>query len=166
MTRHGFAGMAAGLAFAIAGCATPPTSAPPDPRVVGVWRLLSFDTRLDGGAESPFWVKPEGHLVITPTRLTAVLVAGDRKQPANLVEAEPMAAAYKTVIAYTGRYRIEGDKLITTVDESAIPAWRGSEQGRVISFEGSHLVLTTVPAPFVGDPTKTIVARLVWERTD
>jgi hypothetical protein len=166
MSRHLIAVVAAGLFLVSAACTTPSGDTQSTRSVVGVWRLLSFDTQLDGGPQSPYWVKPEGHLVITPTRLMTVLTAGDRKQPPNLMDSEPMAAAYKTVIAYDGRYRIEGDRLITTVDESAIPAWKGSEQGRIIKFDGDHLVLTTVPAPFVGDPSKTIVARLVWERAD
>lgn len=165
MARHLILLLAAALSLTFGACTTTSGASQSVPSVVGVWRLVSFDTQVDGSPPAPYWAKPEGHLVITPKRLITVLTAGDRRQP-DMADAAGMAEAFKTVIAYDGRYRIEGNRLITTVDESAIPAWRGSEQGRVIKFEGGHLVLTSVPAPVPGDPSKMIVARLVWERAD
>ncbi len=49
----------------------------------------------------------------------------------------------KSMIAYTGMFRLEGDKLITKVDVSVNPAWVGTEQVRFLRFDGDQLQSTT-----------------------
>ncbi len=49
------------------------------------------------------------------------------------------ADLFKSMIAYTGLYRLEGDKYITKVDVSVNPAWVGTEQVRFVKFDGDRL---------------------------
>jgi len=49
------------------------------------------------------------------------------------------AALFKSMFAYTGMYRVEGDKLITKVDVSWNPAWVGKDQVRSFKIDGDRL---------------------------
>ena len=65
-----------------------------------------------------------------------VLTAEGRTAPKT---DEERAALLKSLVAYTGMYRIEGDKFIVKVDASWNPAWVGTEQERFFKFEGDRL---------------------------
>jgi hypothetical protein len=57
----------------------------------------------------------------------------NRKTPQN---ADEQAAAFRTVIAYTGKYRIEGEKFITNVDVAWNPAPGRYPAGSVLATAG------------------------------
>jgi hypothetical protein len=88
-----------------------------------------------------------------------VVTADGRKTPQST---EEQAAAFKSMIAYTGKYRVEGNKFITTVDAAWNEGWMGSEQVRFWKVEGNRLSITTalMTNPNGGMMTGT----LVWER--
>jgi hypothetical protein len=69
------------------------------------------------------------------------------------------------MVAYSGMYRLEGDKFITKVDVSWNPAWVGTEQVRFFRFEGDRLQVTTAWLQAV-NRTERGMARgfLAWER--
>jgi hypothetical protein len=67
----------------------------------------------------------------------------------------------KSMIAYSGKYRIEGNDFVTTVDVSWNEAWNGTEQRRHCTLDGDKLMIVSAPQPstvFVG---KTSYDRLV-----
>ncbi len=47
------------------------------------------------------------------------------------------------MLAYSGPYRIEGDKFVTSVDVAWHPSWVGTEQVRHIRFVDDTLEITT-----------------------
>jgi hypothetical protein len=49
----------------------------------------------------------------------------------------------KSMYAYSGMYRLEGDKFIVKVDVSWNPEWLGTEQERFFKIDGEHLHLLT-----------------------
>jgi len=68
------------------------------------------------------------------------------------------------MLAYTGKYRLEGDEFITTVDASWNEVWNGTEQRRRFSIEGDKLFIESAPAPSILFPGKVDFRRIVWER--
>ena len=54
---------------------------------------------------------------------------------------------FNSVVAYTGMYRIEGDKWITKVDVAANPALLGTEQARFFRLDGKRLQEITAWTP-------------------
>ena len=74
------------------------------------------------------------------------------------------AALHKSMLAYTGRYRVEGDEFVTTVDVSWNEAWNGTEQRRKFRLEGGRLNIESAPAPSLLFPGKVDYRRIVWER--
>ena len=107
--------------------------------LVGVWRLVSFEREFQGSddREYPMGKAPSGYIQFLPEgRMTVVITGEGRKAPATDAD---RAALYNSLVAYTGGYRVEGDKWITKVDVSANPAWAGTEQARTFRVTGDRL---------------------------
>jgi lipocalin-like protein len=68
------------------------------------------------------------------------------------------------MLAYSGRYRIEGHDFVTHVDASWNEEWNGSEQRRHFRVERGKLFVESAPAPGIVFPGKTDFRRIVWER--
>lgn len=107
--------------------------------LVGVWRLVSFEREFQGSDEReyPMGKVPSGYIhFLAEGRMTVVITAEGRKAPATDAD---RAALYNTLVAYTGGYRVDGDKWITKVDVSANPAWVATEQTRTYKVTGDRL---------------------------
>ncbi len=132
--------------------------------LVGTYKLVSFQSHFDDGATADLLgSRPNGYAVITPTRFIVVLASENRKPGLGT---EDKVALYNSFISYSGPYRVEGQKLLTTVDVSWNQAWTGTTQGRTWKVDGNHLTLTTDKAPFYRDPTKMSYGTLVWEKIE
>ena len=131
---------------------------------LGVWRLVAYDLEFqDTGERRPvFGKKPVGYIIFTPEgRMMAYLEAENRKAPEN---AEEESAAYRTMSAYTGKYRLEGDKWITKVDAAHNVSMVGTDQERFYKFDGKqlHVISSWQPGPQFGG--KMVRGFLSWER--
>ena len=74
------------------------------------------------------------------------------------------AALHKSMLAYSGKYRVEGNDFVTAVDVSWNEEWNGTEQRRHFRLEGDKLFIESAPAPSIVFPGKTDFRRIVWER--
>ena len=133
-------------------------------QLLGVWKLDSFYLELrTGGKESTFGEKPHGYLIFAPhKRMMALLTAEGRKKPNT---DEDRIAAFWSMSAYSGIYRIEGDKWTTTVDVAWTETWIGSDQIRFFKLEGDKLTAISMWMPHAllpGNPEARGVA--VWSR--
>ena len=133
--------------------------------LVGAWKLNSFfiESVQTKERKNVFGERPTGYLIITPERLITVITAEGRKPPQT---DEDRASGFRTLLAYTGPYRIEGNQLITKVDVAWNEAWRGTDQKRLFRLEGGKLILQSAPAPSATSPEMGMVqATLEWERS-
>jgi len=111
--------------------------------IVGSWKLVSYvvEIQATGQIEPVMGQKPTGYVNFSPEgRVWFVLTAEGRK-PAKT--AEERAQLLSTLVAYTGAYRVEGDKWITKVDVAWNPEWLGTEQTRTFKLEGERLQVLT-----------------------
>jgi len=111
--------------------------------VVGTWKLLSYEVEVQATGER--WPvmgnNPTGYVVFNPEgRVFFVLTGEGRKAATNDKE---RADLLSTLVAYTGSYRLEGDKWITKVDVAWNPEWVGTEQIRPFTLDGDRLQVTT-----------------------
>jgi Lipocalin-like domain len=130
----------------------------------GNWTLVSFFTEDVQTKQrvNAYGEKPTGAIGFTPAgRFFGFVTAEGRKAPQT---PEEQAAAYRTMIAYTGKWRVEGDKFITKVDVAWNPAWIGTDQARFWRVEGSKLFLTSAPIPNPNVAGSMMIATVVWER--
>ena len=134
---------------------------------VGVWSLLSWEIKTEGGeVQYPFGKNPVGTIVLTEDgHMSAHIMAAERDrfiQDAKMAgTTAEKASAFDTYAAYSGRWRIEGNRLCTEVVTSLFPNMVGSIQERNVKFEGQDLLLYTDSSPLISEPS---VAYLRWRR--
>ena len=71
----------------------------------------------------------------------------------------------RTLISYSGKYRVEGDKWITKVDSSWNGTWNGTEQVRNYRLDGDKLFVISMWQPhstILGNPMAHAVMQ--WDR--
>jgi hypothetical protein len=88
-------------------------------------------------------------------------MAADRKPGADDLE---RAALQRSMLAYSGRYRVEGSDFITTVEVSWNEQWTGTEQRRHYRIDGDKLFIESAPGPSIIYPGKTDFRRIAWLR--
>jgi Lipocalin-like domain len=131
---------------------------------VGSWKLVSLiseDIRTKERTTA-FGEHPNGYLVITPEgRLITLVTAEGRKAPQTSADRD---AAFRSEVAYSGKFHMDGDRLVTKVDTAWNESWVGTEQVRIIKVEGNRLYADTAPTPNANVDGKMIRAIAVWER--
>ncbi len=133
---------------------------------MGTWRLLSFHIKtLDGKATYPYGRDAVGYYIFSESGYMSVAI-----MPANrrgFADGDFMGgsteekAAAATYISYSGKYEIQGDKVIVHPEVSFFPNWIAVDQVRFWELEGDRLTLSTAPILMRGAQQ---TAHLVWER--
>ena len=116
-----------------------PSFADDGEKILGIWRLVSFEVefQVTGEREHIRGKNPTGFIIFTPEgRMMVVLTNEGRKAPKT---DQDRADLFNAMVAYTGTYRIEGDRWITKVDVSGNPALLGTEQARFFRVDGDRL---------------------------
>ena len=107
--------------------------------IIGIWRLVSFEVEYQatGQKENTRGKNPRGYIIFTPEGRMAVVITNEGRKAPNTDQ--DRAGLFNSLVAYTGRYRVDGDKWITTVDVSANPALVDTEQPRTFQVTGDRL---------------------------
>ena len=135
-------------------------------KLIGTWRMLSFENEFQDGSprRAVYGQHPAGYIILTAEgRMMAVAVGEGRKAATT---DEERASLLRSMFAYTGKYRLEGDKWITTVDVSWNPSF-GGEQIRFYKLDGDRLEVTGAWGSNVnipGAPVTRGVVQFVRER--
>lgn len=131
----------------------------------GSWRLISFQLKIFGEEGEPkdiFGPHPIGRIIFSPEHRVVVFISrADRRSPTNESEA---AALLASMTAYTGKFRLDADKFITSVDGAWNEFYRGTEQVRYFELVGDKLRLRTPEQQSAVLIGKRTVATLVWQR--
>ena len=135
-------------------------------QLAGTWKLLSFDIEAqDSGERQPFYGQAgaDGFLILMPEgRMMALITSGGR-EPGQTEQQQ--AALFRTMLSYTGTYRVEDDKFITKVDLSWNEAWNGTDQVRHFNLDGNQLDIVSAWAPSPIYPDRLVSrAILSWTR--
>lgn len=135
-----------------------------DDRLFGVWKLESFlyEDAQTKERKVLFGEQPKGVLILLPSsRMAAVLTADGRKAPQSDVD---RLAAFQSLIAYSGKFRLEGDRFITTVEVAWNEAWVGTNQVRTYKFESDKLHIISATQPNVNVGGRLMTGILTWTR--
>jgi hypothetical protein len=135
-------------------------------KIVGTWKLISvvYEDVASGDRTPIYGAHPKGVQIATSLgRWLALMTAEGRSAPSTDNE---RAQALKTMIAYTGRYRIEDGKVVTKVDAAWNEAWVGTEQVRLVRFDGDRLCLESPPMPHPNVGGRTVRVIVEWEREE
>jgi hypothetical protein len=135
-----------------------------DDRLVGTWKLVSASSTTSAGerSETPYGASPVGFLTYAGDgRVTALISYGGRKALSVGAPPEEQAEAFKTFLAYAGRYTLSGDKVIHHIEISSIQNYVDRDLVRSVKFQGDQITLITPPTPVNG---KIQTLELTWQR--
>jgi hypothetical protein len=134
-----------------------------DQPVAGSWKLVSFKVRaLDTNeTKDALGPNPTGRMILTPNGyITIYRVAGDRK-PAK-TDAERLALL-QSMAVWTGRYRVEGGKLLIRIDGSWIEVLTNTDTERAFVRDGKTLTLTNTIGSSLFFPGRPAIGTEVFE---
>jgi hypothetical protein len=136
-------------------------------KLVGTWKLVSASSTSSAGerSETPYGPSPVGFLTYTGDgRVTALISYGGRK-PLSVggtsAPLEEQAEAFKTFLAYAGRYTLSGDKVTHHIEISSIQNYVNRDLVRSVKFQDDRIILVTPPTP-VNGIIQTV--ELIWQR--
>ena len=134
-------------------------------RIVGTWKLVAvaYEDAKTGERTSVLGEHPRGYQIATPQgRWLALVTADGRPVPKT---DEDRAKALRSMIAYSGRYRVEDNKVITKVEVAWNEAWVGGEQVRFLRFEGDDVLnIESPPMPHPNVNDKMVKVIVTWAR--
>jgi hypothetical protein len=133
-------------------------------RIVGTWRLVSvrYEDQATGECTPVYGAHPKGIQIATAEgRWLALMTAEGRGVPQSDAE---RVRALQTMIAYTGRYRVEGGNVVTRVEAAWNEAWVGTDQIRAVRFDGDRLLLQSPPMPHPNINGRVVRVIVEWQR--
>ena len=135
-------------------------------RLIGTWKLESYELRSTDRVVFPFGEDPIGYIMYNSDGYMSVtFMRSERKKfvSADLEggTAEEKVSAHDTYFSYCGRYEVFEDRILHHIEVSLYPNWIGVKQERLYKFEEDELMLSTPPLVIDG---KQQTARLVWKK--
>jgi hypothetical protein len=130
--------------FVFAAClVAQPALADDSQKVHGIWQLVSYEIEVQAtGQKVPVMGQnPTGYVTFAPEGRVFFVLTGEGRKPAKTDQER--AELLSTLVAYTGTYRVEGDKWITKVDVAWNPEWVGTDQIRSFKVDGEQLQVLT-----------------------
>lgn len=132
----------------------------------GNWKLVSlqFVVTETGECSDMYGADPLGYLFITPDRRMMTVITSRDREASDSGSGD--AALFRSMMAYSGRFRTEGeDQFITEVEVSWHPGWLGTEQARTFSIAGDILSIATAELLHPMFPDRKGRGVLKWQRT-
>ena len=162
--------MLVGLALALPATMLAQGNSKADNPLVGTWRLTGYQRTVvaTGETTEPMGKAPQGHVIYgRDGRFVMFYVADGRPKPSGLATMtdQERADLFKTMVAYSGTYDFDGQKVTHHVDVSHNQIWTGTNQVRNVKFEGRRLVTTTIPAPASFDGKVSVIVT-TFEKVD
>ena len=132
--------------------------------LVGTWRLTSsYFVECETGERCDLFAGDVfGSVVFEPSGRMLVLMTSGSRRPAECDS--DMTALFKSMVAYTGRWSVDDEKLVTRVDGAWDPGWIGTEQVRYHTFDGQTLSLRTAPIQHPAFPGREVIGYVDWRR--
>jgi hypothetical protein len=141
-----------------------PSFADDQQRLVGAWQLVSFEAVSETTSER--WAArgehPSGYTIFTPEGRMSVLITNEGRKPPSTDQ--DRSDLFQTMVAYTGTYRVDGNKWVTRVDVAANPALVGTEQERSFQLAGDQLQESTGLMAWPIHPEKGLVQFVITYR--
>jgi hypothetical protein len=134
-------------------------------QLVGTWKLTSWVLRVIGGElTEPYGPNPNGRIVMTPEGHWSCIITAANRQAGTTPEEK--AALMDTMLAYFGKYTIDGDRITVDVEMSSNEIYVGplQKQTRFFTLDGDKLVLRTPEIMSAVKPGQKVAGILNWER--
>ena len=133
-------------------------------RLVGSWRLVSYETRDPAGRRGEPYAAAVGRLTYDERGNMSGQVMRPDRAPVQTGKGnlQSVRAAYIGYIAYFGSYEVasDGASVVHRVEGALNPDWVGGVQVRTLRFDGDRLVLSAD----VRKNDDIVTHTLTWER--
>ncbi|MES2906605.1 MAG: lipocalin-like domain-containing protein [Pseudomonadota bacterium] len=134
-------------------------------QLAGTWKLVSFvmvdeETKKQ---EPLYGAHPNGYLILLPEGRMMTVITGENRKSKPETD-EDRVAAFKSMLAYSGTYKVDGDRFVTKVDTAWNQSWVGSDQKRTYRVEGDQLTIISMAQPAVNFENRMMHGELVWQR--
>jgi len=167
------------------------TLAQDDPKLLGMWKLVAFHTEdvQTKARNNVYGEQPIGYMRVWDDGRFDAYAVQDRPEPVQSIWEDvaqifsEQAATYRAIF-YSGKYRVDGDKLIVHIDRVLHEGWVGVQafdmswnEARTATAEVRYFYLASGPndrdvlrieTPPTANPNgagNTIIGRVVWERS-
>ncbi|MCW5744662.1 MAG: lipocalin-like domain-containing protein [Alphaproteobacteria bacterium] len=135
--------------------------------IVGTWRLLSLTEQdlVTGTVRHPMGDRPSALVIYTADgHVATIFTATDRTAPAGPQPTDADAARlYRSIVAFAGRYRLDGEQLVYHPEISWNESWNGTSQTRLFEVSGDRLRVRSVPMPSTLTGA-SMVMTMEWQR--
>jgi hypothetical protein len=137
--------------------------------IVGTWKMTSFVRKevATGKTAAAYGEHPSGYAYYTKGgRFLIFAVAQDRKknEKADPTDAERVEL-FKSMFAWGGTYKTEGNKVIYNVDIAWVQSWVGTTRTYQVEMASNKLTVTTPPFKSTLDG-QDIVVVTTYERAE
>lgn len=137
--------------------------------IIGRWDIVSWLQIYDDGRRlAPLGDKLRGFIRYLPDGDMICLI--EKADRAHFItggqwnaDVNEQAAAYRTMLAYAGRYRLDGDAVVHEVENSLFPNWVGGAQRRHVRLVDGELF---IEAAMEAGTTEARTAQLRWRRAE
>lgn len=133
-------------------------------QLIGTWELVSAIMEdVETKEQMLAWgTNPNGVIVLTPTGRWIALQTAEGRLPPHTDDER--AAAFRSMLAYSGHYRTEGQQIIIDVEIAWDEGWTGTKQVRTFQIEGDTLHIEAAPQPYANFGGRVMRGILVWRR--
>lgn len=135
--------------------------------IIGRWNIVSWLQLYDDGRrQAPLGENLDGFIrYVEDGDMVCMIANADQPNFSiggqwNAAEAEK-SRAYSSMLAYAGKWRIEGDSVVHAVEQSLYPNWKGGDQRRHVRLEGDTLY---IEAKLEQGTPEARTAQLKWQR--
>jgi hypothetical protein len=166
--RRRFLALAFGVAasFSIFVAALPFSASAAESDLYGTYRLVSTVTQMVDTGQIQTETNESGFITYgSDGRMSVLIIRGNRPKPESLAKMtdQQRADLFRTMVAYAGTYKFDGETVEHHIDISANEISTGTINRRMVKREGDRITLTTPPSPRVMDGKMTIMS-LVFEK--
>src|SRR5262249_18263480 len=118
-----------------------------------------FESADSGERYDLFGRTPLGRLILTEAgHFMTVITSADRAHAGDATR------LFETMMAYAGKFRLDGDKIVVSCDISWHPSWVGTEQVRFFKLDGDNLYLRSSKQTHPRNPDKLGYGVIDWQR--
>lgn len=131
--------------------------------LVGTWKLVScLMEDIETKERTPAWGElPNGYLVLTSGgRWIVIQTAEGRTAPHT---DDDRTTAFRSMLAYSGRYRTEANTIVIKVDVAWDESWNGTAQVRTYTVANDQLHEAALQ-PYANFGGRVLRGILIWRR--
>ena len=137
--------------------------------IVGTWKMTSFARKelATGKTARTYGDHPQGYAHYTKGgHFLIFAVAQDRKKNENIFATDAeRVELFKTMFAWGGTYRTEGNNVIYNVDIAWVQSWVGTTRTYQVEIAGNKLTVATPPFKSPSDGQDIMVVT-TYERAE